>query len=79
MLNVFITKSIESVIEDLSVGGRVITQQEWSEALVQLEQAAVESANMIDSFLANGGDLEHNAFEMFGIGKMPRAILMLIS
>ncbi len=68
-------ESIESVIEDLSVGGRVITQQEWSEALVQLEQAAVESANMIDSFLANGGDLEHNAFEMLGIGKMPSAIL----
>jgi hypothetical protein len=68
-------ESIESLISDLSDDGLVITQQEWAEGLLQLEQATVQSAQMMDSFLANGGDLEHNSFAMFGVGEMPQAIL----
>ena len=68
-------ESMESLIRDLSDDGRTITQQEWAEGLLQLEQATVQSAQMMDSFLANGGDLEHNSFAMFGVGEMPQAIL----
>ena len=67
--------TIESVINELSDDGRTVTQQEWADGLLQLEQAAVQSADMVDAFIANGGDLEHNAFSMFGMGEMPQTLL----